>query len=341
MNNTLKQSKELDTNSRPSNFKRAIVHLSVYYSIGVFFVLLVSSLFVYGLFVQKLTSNFLEEQEKVQEKTLEEVFQRKSDFNNQAKNDLFNIILLSNVLLVVFSISIAYFFSRKTLAPLEISYKKQKIFLADAARELGKRLIVLDSNSEVLLQKNSDITEYKKVTEESLKKIDSLIELSNNLLFLAQNSDSVLKEKIKFSLSQICQKKVEQMSMYAQTKNIAVTVNIEQEIYMSGKLDDIALLLVNLIKNAIDYNFPNGKMFVSLKKDRSKAILSIEDTGMGINKKDAPHIFDRFYKSETQSLGVGLGLAIVKEIVDQHKGTIRVESEVNGGTRVTVFFSCR
>jgi signal transduction histidine kinase len=100
----------------------------------------------------------------------------------------------------------------------------------------------------------------------------------------------------------------------------------------------IEQLFSNLIQNAIAYT-DAGSVVVTITSSKAVAV-QVADTGVGIAQAELEHIFEPFYKADvsrnSHSGGVGLGLAIVKEIVDKHKGSIHIESELGRGTTVSV-----
>jgi two-component system, sensor histidine kinase and response regulator len=106
---------------------------------------------------------------------------------------------------------------------------------------------------------------------------------------------------------------------------------------------DTALMgraLTNLVENAIKYTPAGGTVSVHAVSSSDHVRLSISDTGMGIPTDDLPHIFDKFYRSQhaahQEQEGTGLGLAITKSIVEQHDGTISVDSRLGEGTTFTI-----
>lgn len=106
--------------------------------------------------------------------------------------------------------------------------------------------------------------------------------------------------------------------------------------------DQLAQVVTNLVANAINYT-PSGNVHVStyLDAERRQACLQVQDTGIGIEPEDLPHLFKRFYRGPRAKRsgfpGTGLGLAIVKEIVDAHGGDIKVESQVDAGSKFRVW----
>ena len=110
------------------------------------------------------------------------------------------------------------------------------------------------------------------------------------------------------------------------------------------ELNSIAMkmILSNLIGNAIKYNKKNGSVFVSTKKDGDRLIITIEDTGLGIDPVDIPHIFDKFYRSRSVDGhidGTGIGLYIVKTLVNAMEGEIEVESTLGSGSKFMATFN--
>jgi two-component system phosphate regulon sensor histidine kinase PhoR len=104
----------------------------------------------------------------------------------------------------------------------------------------------------------------------------------------------------------------------------------------------ITNVIFNLMDNAVKYKKPEEDLTLDLKtwNEPGKLIISIQDNGIGIKKENLKKIFDKFYRVHTGNLhdvkGFGLGLAYVKKIIHDHKGTIRVESELNVGTKFII-----
>ena len=193
------------------------------------------------------------------------------------------------------------------------------------------------------IEKNQILKDYKDLNEDLLEEVDKLINMSNDLLFLAR-SDSAKPEKSqnKINLSSICSNQIKSIKIYANNKGISLNEDIKKALYIMGNANQINRLVANLLKNAIDYNKKNGEVLLSLKKIKHTIVLTIKDTGIGITLNEQKHIFERFYKvDKARSIyeeGSGLGLSIVKEILDFHKGTIKINSELGKGTEVIVSF---
>jgi two-component system phosphate regulon sensor histidine kinase PhoR len=122
---------------------------------------------------------------------------------------------------------------------------------------------------------------------------------------------------------------------------MTITIQKMDQVEMQGDRDRIKQVLLNLLGNAIQYTPEGGRIIIELANEGESATIKIEDNGPGIAKKDLQKIFDRFYRGEksrtrSHSSGFGLGLSISQFIVNLHKGSIHVDSEIGVGTTFTV-----
>lgn len=134
----------------------------------------------------------------------------------------------------------------------------------------------------------------------------------------------------------------------AKKKSIELEMQVDETMYIEADEDRLRQILINLLSNGINYTPEGGKVKVKVdqlagdgdRPEDERIRLTISDTGIGIPKKDLPRIFERFYRVDKarsrSSGGTGLGLSIVKHLVELHKGTIRVESEVGMGSKFII-----
>ena len=127
-------------------------------------------------------------------------------------------------------------------------------------------------------------------------------------------------------------------------KDLEIKTNYsEVPVVVMGDRDAMQHVFDNLLTNAIRYTPEHGKVQVKLSQKGNRGILEVEDTGIGIPKKQLSRVFERFYrvdKARSQELGgTGLGLAIVKHLVTGMNGRVKVESEVGSGSRFTVYLN--
>jgi signal transduction histidine kinase len=153
-------------------------------------------------------------------------------------------------------------------------------------------------------------------------------------------------QKMEFTLLDI-NTLVEQVIVAHQPLADASAVKLKYTPYLPlppvrGEPNQLSRMVTNLISNAIRYTL-QGEVNVRTLNGDNQVCIEVRDTGVGIDKEDLPHIFDRFYRGsnvrQSNIHGTGLGLAIVKEIADLHGGTIEVISTLNGGSTFRVHLS--
>jgi signal transduction histidine kinase len=247
-----------------------------------------------------------------------------------------------NVIILFLSALSGYFLAGRTLRPIKNMLDEQNRFITDASHELNTPLTSLKTSIEVNLRDKSFNTEKaKEVLQSNLEDVNNLQFLSAELIKLTQYQDQNNNLRFeKLYLSNVVQEAVGKVKFLAKKKNISISLDIPK-IQMMGDRRSLTELFIILLDNAIKYS-PNKKtVSVSVRKIDSRVQIFIKDSGMGIEKKDLSHIFDRFYradKSRTKQkvLGYGLGLSIAKRIVVLHNGSITVESEIGKGSIFTV-----
>lgn len=92
--------------------------------------------------------------------------------------------------------------------------------------------------------------------------------------------------------------------------------------------------------NSVKYTPEGGKIELECYLEKQSAIITVENTGIGIPEKDLPHVFNRFYRADESRTkdtgGTGLGMAIAKWIILKHEGTIKIQSKINAGTKIYI-----
>ena len=219
---------------------------------------------------------------------------------------------------------------------LDASFSRQRQFTADASHELRTPLTVIRSASELALSQPRSPEEYQETIEVSLKAAERMTNLVNGLLALARldssNADFHLQQ---INLSDLVGESVSLLGAIASEKQISLVSDLHA-VQIFGNPESLSRMIDNLITNAILYNKPGGKVFITLNRSDNKAVLEIKDTGVGISEEHLPFIFERFYRVDKArsrfSGGSGLGLAICKGVIEKHNGTITVQSILGEGT---------
>ena len=119
---------------------------------------------------------------------------------------------------------------------------------------------------------------------------------------------------------------------------------MEQSLTVVADRDKLKRVLDNLIGNAVKYNRKGGSISLTQETDGCGVLISVTDTGVGIQREDLNRVFDGFYRGDSARSNIkgnGLGLAIAKQIIESHRGKIWVKSEKNKGTQVFVYLPLR
>ena len=200
--------------------------------------------------------------------------------------------------------------------------------LSDISHQLKTPLtsiqILLDNLNE---SKNMDEKTRKKFIIEITKKIESMNWLIIALLKLSKlDANAVEFKKEKIDVSNMIENVVENLSIMAEIRDIQVMFDNKDIVYIQADYNWYKEAISNILKNAIEHARHN----VTIKASENKVYTQIEikDDGIGINKKDMKHIFDRFYKSQnSDENSIGIGLSLSKSIIEAQNGHIYVDSK--------------
>jgi len=229
------------------------------------------------------------------------------------------------------------------LSRLENAFESQKQFVQDASHELRTPIAIAQTNIEVLeMDDKATIKDYERLKNILKMSLERMSTLSEKLLLLSEGKQGQTNWST-IDLEPLLNEITAEFKTRASEKNINLELVMTGEsITVSGDAFRLKQVFVNLIDNAVKYNNPGGEVKVSSQVDDIQIVVEIKDNGIGISQADQQRIFERFYRidksrSRTQG-GSGLGLAIVKKIVDEHSGTVSVESAPGEGStfRVTL-----
>ena len=218
----------------------------------------------------------------------------------------------------------------KIVTPVNVSFEKQKTFVADASHELKTPLaIIVASLDEIKRNPKKSKQMHENIINET-KKMNKLISL-----LLSDASYDSLKGNLfeNKNLSKILELSILPFDAVAYEKNVKIDYDIKENICM--KLDENAIkeLISILIDNAIKHSYENETIYIKLYLENNNIVFTVQNTGDEISKEDSKKIFERFYKIDKSrnrnDNSFGLGLAIAKTITEKHNGNIGVESKDN------------
>lgn len=235
---------------------------------------------------------------------------------------------------------VSLFLSRWALKPVEKAWNSQRQFAADASHELKTPLTVILANMDILKSHKTDkIADRIEWVNNTQAEAQRMKELANNLLYLTKSGDMKKPQILeKVNLSDAITKTALAFEPVAFESKISIDTFIQSDVFIHGDQSQMKQLATILIDNAVKYSFDDTIVKISLKEISSRAVLEVNDIGVVIAKEDLNKVFGRFYRSDESRSeeGYGLGLSIAKNIVEQHKGTISVKSDVENGTTFIV-----
>ncbi len=227
------------------------------------------------------------------------------------------------------------------LNSLENSYTREKQFSSDVSHELRTPVSVILTESQYSLEYADTVEEAKDSFSVIQRQAKRMSELINQIMELSKIEKQTVIELQKINFSETMEKILEDYKNLLSEKNIKVSKNIEQNIFINADKVMIERLLDNLLNNAM--KFTKDKINVKLYSENENCVMEIEDNGIGIPEEDKKLIWDRFYqvndsRNKKVNKGFGLGLSLVAKIIEQHNASIDVESKLNQGTKFVAKF---
>lgn len=215
----------------------------------------------------------------------------------------------------------------------------RKRLTSDISHELRTPLTILQTHIEAMRDGIWKPTQDKlEICEEEVLRLIRLVDELKHLTDIENHKLTV--EVQQYPLSKDLTQIIEGFRYSFQEKNIQLSADIKEDVEIYGDRDKIRQVLINLISNALKFTNPGGRVYIALASDDHQIEITVEDTGIGLDEKDLPYIFERFYRSDLsrnrKTGGAGVGLTIAKTLAEAHGGKITVESKKDEGTKFTV-----
>ena len=214
-------------------------------------------------------------------------------------------------------------------------------FSANVSHELKTPLTSIMGASELLANGIVKSEDVKTFANNIYSEAQRLLKLVQDIIKISKLDEKIDFEFEVIDISNITNDVILHLNEKANSKNIKIKTNISSE---EVNVVPIVLyeMLYNLLDNAINYNKDNGEIFISIERELEFIVWKIEDTGIGISKEHLSRIFERFYRVDKshskESGGTGLGLSIVKNGAKLHDAKLKLESNLNMGTTITLNF---
>ncbi len=227
------------------------------------------------------------------------------------------------------------------IARLEDAFQHNRRFIADASHELRTPLTIMRGELETIVEETQLTPDVQRTAASVLEEVERLARIVEGLFAVSRlDAGEAQKECVQFDLADLATSTAEQMCLLAEDKGISVSCQAPGEVTVEGDRARMKQVVVNLLDNAIKYTSNGGKIRLSVVARGGKAVLEVEDNGIGIPADAQAHIFERFFrvdKARSREMGgAGLGLSIVKSICTAHGGQVDFQSTENVGSRFKV-----
>ena len=212
--------------------------------------------------------------------------------------------------------------------------KKDKLKLKDSLSDISHQLKTPLTSINIMLDNILDNPEMDSNTKEKFiqnikREITNISSLVGEILKLSKFDASVIKfEEQQVFIDDIVKSAISNVEMMAELKNINIEVNNQDNIKLVCDAKWQIEAITNILKNCIEHSKDNSTITIDIDSNKIYKQITIKDNGEGIDEKDLPHIFERFYKGKNSSKdSVGIGLALAKTIIEKDNGSIKVDSK--------------
>lgn len=262
----------------------------------------------------------------------------RTDQSNQAALNLLIGLIYANVSIFIIGGVCSYLLARRALRPIEEAHEAQSRFTSDASHELRTPLATMKTEMEVILRDQSATKqELKETLKSNLEEVEKLSRLARMLLDLSRLEHNKL-ERTSVNLHQTTLDTLPRFGELAGRVQISAP---KQSLIAHANQAAAEELITILVDNALKYSPADSKVEISLSRSNHKVGFKISNSGPGIDAATLPHIFDRFYRSDTSrtgggKTGYGLGLSLAKKIVELSDGELSATSATGGITTFSV-----
>lgn len=252
-------------------------------------------------------------------------------------------MIVGETAVFVFIFFVGAYYMHKAMNRERKLHHQQKNFLLSVTHELKSPLASIKLYLQTILKRDLDVTQQKTFITNSLKDIERLDDLVENMLLATKiESNSYTFPKEEFNFSDLVASVSERLQVHTCSSQIIKTT-IHPRITILGDKFALTSMVTNLIENAVKYSPPCSEIEVSLIRKNGLIQFIVADKGIGIKDEEKSRIFDKFYRVGSEDTrktkGTGLGLFIVKQVLYKHQATIKVKNNQPSGTIFEVTFN--
>ena len=325
-------------------FHNASIRLTIWYTAIIMAICLAFSAWVYHEAMQEVGASLsgplvVRFQDKFGPVTRLELQHAIDSQYNDSRGRIIGNLLMLNFAVLAAGAAGSYFLARRTMRPIEDALIAQNRFTADASHELRTPLAAMKTEIEVYLRDPKVTTDdLRELLGSNLEEIDRMSGLAEGLLTLARSDEPVHLGAVQ--AADVVQEACVRMQPLAKAKKIRIKTDVTP-VKLMAESSGLASIVGILLDNAIKYSPEKSEITVAVTRQDGHGLITVTDQGPGIAPADLPHIFERFYRSDTSRTknaahGHGLGLSIAKKLATHLRSTITVRSEQGKGTTFTL-----
>lgn len=226
---------------------------------------------------------------------------------------------------------------------LQTTEEVRRRFVSDASHELKTPLASIRLLTDSILQTdNIDPDTVREFVGDIGEEAERLQRITEKLLTLTRLDAAVTVATEAVDMEEVIRRVAHMLEPLAQAVEVSIALELEEGLTIRCTRDDLYQIVFNLVENGVKYNLPGGTVRVATRTELDRAVLVVEDTGVGIPQEDITKVFDRFYrvdKARSRAAGgTGLGLSIVQDTARRYGGTVRAQRRETEGTRFLVTF---
>lgn len=252
-------------------------------------------------------------------------------------------MVLGETAVFLFIFFVGAYYLQKAIDQERKLHHRQKNFLLSVTHELKSPLASIKLYLQTILKRELDPAQQKSFLTNSLKDIERLDDLVENMLLATKiESNLYTFPKENFNFSELVNSVAGRLQVHTCSSQI-IKLSVQQGIMLEGDKFALTSVVTNLIENAVKYSPPCAEVHVNLKRSNGQIQFIVADSGIGINDQEKSRIFEKFYRVGSEDTrktkGTGLGLFIVKQVLDKHQASIKVKNNQPSGTIFEVTFN--